>query len=91
VRSARDPAVCARASSGRAAAASSIARPRGPSPRVGHCGRPGPVSVRVAGSAAELFSLLFPSGDQMTGELFTDLEQWARLTSKLAAQGRRMA
>jgi hypothetical protein len=37
--------------------------------------------------AAELFSQLFPSGVQMTGELLADLEQWARLTSKLAAAG----
>jgi hypothetical protein len=38
-------------------------------------------------SAAELFSQLFPSSVQMTGELLADLEQWARLTSKLAANG----
>lgn len=37
--------------------------------------------------AAELFSQLFPSGVQMTGELLADLEQWARLTSKLTAAG----
>jgi hypothetical protein len=37
--------------------------------------------------AAELFSQLFPAGIQMTGELLADLEQWARLTGKLAAQG----
>ena len=37
--------------------------------------------------AAELFDQLFPSGVQMTGELLADLEQWARLTSKLAAGG----
>jgi hypothetical protein len=37
--------------------------------------------------AAELFDQLFPSGVQMTGELFADLEEWARLTSKLAADG----
>jgi hypothetical protein len=37
--------------------------------------------------AAELFSQLFPSGVQMTGELLADLEQWARLTGKLAASG----
>jgi hypothetical protein len=36
---------------------------------------------------AELFSQLFPAGVQMTGELLADLEQWARLTGKLAAQG----
>ena len=38
-------------------------------------------------SAAELFGQLFPSGVQMTGELLTDIEQWARLTGKLAARG----
>jgi hypothetical protein len=38
-------------------------------------------------SAAEPFSQLFPDGVQMTGELFADLEQWVRLTSKLAAGG----
>ena len=39
-------------------------------------------------SAAELFSQLFPSGVQMTAEPLADLEQWARLTSKLAAGDR---
>ncbi|MGH7736054.1 MAG: hypothetical protein ACREOE_20735, partial [Gemmatimonadales bacterium] len=43
--------------------------------------RPGSVS------AAELFGQLFPAGVQMTGELLGDLEQWARLTGKLAAHG----
>jgi hypothetical protein len=38
--------------------------------------------------AVELFDQLFPSGVQMTGELFADLEQWARLTSKLTAAAR---
>lgn len=38
-------------------------------------------------SAADLFGQIFPSGDQMTGELLTDLEQWARLAGKLAAHG----
>jgi len=38
-------------------------------------------------SAAELFGQLFPSGVQMTRELLADLEQWARLTGKLAAHG----
>lgn len=37
---------------------------------------------------AELFGQLFPDGVQMTGELLADLEQWARLTGKLAARGR---
>jgi hypothetical protein len=43
--------------------------------------QPGPISP------AELFSQLFPDGVQMTGQLFADLEEWARLTSKLAAGG----
>ena len=38
-------------------------------------------------SAAELFTQLFPDGVQMTSELFTDLEQLIRLTSKLTARG----
>jgi hypothetical protein len=38
-------------------------------------------------SAAEVFGQLFPSGVQMTGELLADLEQWARLTGKLASRG----
>jgi hypothetical protein len=46
-------------------------------------GRPGRQAARMP--AAELFDQLFPSGIQMTGELLADLEQWARLTSKLAA------
>jgi hypothetical protein len=37
-------------------------------------------------TAAELFSQLFPDGVKMTGEMFADLEPWARLTSKLADQ-----
>jgi hypothetical protein len=36
-------------------------------------------------SAAELFGQLFPAGVQLTGELLADLEQWARLTGKLAS------
>jgi len=47
--------------------------------------RPGRQAGRMP--AAELFDQLFPSGVQMTGELLADLEQWARLTSKLAAGG----
>jgi hypothetical protein len=43
--------------------------------------QPGPIS------AAVLFSQLFPDGVQMTGQLFADLEEWTRLTSKLAAGG----
>jgi hypothetical protein len=38
-------------------------------------------------SAAELFNQLFPDGIQMTSELFADLEQLIRLTSKLTAEG----
>jgi hypothetical protein len=44
---------------------------------------PQPVSI----SAADLFRQLFPDGVQMTSELFADLEQLLRLTSKLAAGG----
>ena len=43
--------------------------------------RPGRVS------AAEVFGQLFPAGVQLTGELLADLEQWARLTGKLASHG----
>jgi hypothetical protein len=43
--------------------------------------QPGPIS------AAELFGQLFPDGVQMTGDLLAVLEEWARLTSKLAAGG----
>ena len=60
------------------------------SPAPGAGPGPQPASPRRI-SAAELFSQLFPSGVQMTGELLADLEQWARLTSKLAAQGGRTA
>lgn len=50
---------------------------------------PGPAAARQASvSAAGLFGQLFPDGVQMTGELLADLEQWARLTGKLAARGR---
>jgi hypothetical protein len=44
-----------------------------------------PADLPETVSPAELFSRLFPAGVQMTGELFADLEQWARLTGKLAA------
>jgi hypothetical protein len=53
--------------------------PLPPDPAGTSARQPGPMS------AAELFSQLFPSGVQMTGELLADLEQWARLTGKLAA------
>jgi hypothetical protein len=50
---------------------------------------PGPPAAPPGGvSAARLFGQLFPDGVQMTGELLADLEQWARLTGKLAARGR---
>lgn len=45
----------------------------------------GPAAARPEGvSAAGFFGQLFPDGVQMTGELLADLEQWARLTGKLA-------
>jgi hypothetical protein len=66
------------------------AAPAGPFPRKPRCprSRPGPQPTPPPGriSAAELFGQLFPAGVQMTAELLADLEQWARLTSKLAAQ-----
>jgi hypothetical protein len=49
---------------------------------------PGPPAARPGRvSAAELFGQLFPAGVQLTGELLADLEQWARLTGKLASRG----
>jgi hypothetical protein len=42
-------------------------------------------------SAAELFTQLFPDGVQMTSELFADLEQLIRLTSKLSSRGNHTA
>ena len=64
-------------------------QPAAPFPGRPRCprSRPGPQPTppgRI--SAAELFGQLFPAGVQMTAELLADLEQWARLTSKLAAQ-----
>jgi hypothetical protein len=37
-----------------------------------------------SGPAAGVFGQLFPAGVRMTAELLADLEQWARLTSRLA-------
>ena len=45
-----------------------------------------PARERGQMSEVELFSQLFPYGIHMTGELFADLEQLLRLTSKLAAR-----
>jgi hypothetical protein len=59
-----------------------------PAPR--QDGAPGPLppaSPDEGASAAEVFGQLFPSGVRMTAELLADLEQWARLTGKLAARG----
>jgi hypothetical protein len=56
-----------------------------PPPVASHC--PDDCSCPGRVSAAELFGQLFPSGVQMTEELLADLEQWARLTGKLAAHG----
>ena len=59
-----------------------------PSRRAAHGLPPGPAAARPGRvSAAELFGQLFPAGVQMTGELLADLEQWARLTGKLASHG----
>ena len=80
-------------SAGQRAAARTIPAPRRPAeplpqhalmpaePAAPPARQPGPIS------AAELFNQLFPDGVQMTGELFADLEQLLRLTSKLAARG----
>jgi hypothetical protein len=56
-------------------------RAGGPAPEPPAAPRPGRVS------AAEVFGQLFPAGVRMTGELLADLEQWARLTGKLASHG----
>ena len=56
-------------------------RASGPAPEPPLAARPGRVS------AAEVFGQLFPAGVRMTGELLADLEQWARLTGKLASHG----
>jgi hypothetical protein len=80
-------------SAGQRAAAKHIPAARRGAGTLPPAGTPAPElarpSVRHTGhmSAAELFSQLFPSGVQMTGELLADLEQWARLTGKLAANG----
>lgn len=69
-------------SAGRRSTPASISRPdadRTPETRSG------PVQPVSAGS---LFAQLFPEGIQMTGELLDELEQWARLTDKLASQSR---
>lgn len=61
---------------------------RGPAARSADAIVPPQVAARPEGmSAAELFSQLFPDGVRMTAELLADLEQWARLTGKLAARG----
>jgi hypothetical protein len=59
-----------------------------PAPRRLHNGTPLPGAAPGEGaSAAGVFGQLFPSGVRMTAELLADLEQWARLTGKLAAHG----
>jgi hypothetical protein len=80
-------------SAGARAAARQIPAPRRPAavlvPQALMPAEPTGLPARRNGqmSAAELFSQLFPDGIHMTGELFADLEQLVRLTSKLAAGG----
>jgi hypothetical protein len=80
-------------SAGARAAARHIPAPRRPAailvPQALMPAEPTGLPARQNGhrSAAELFSQLFPGGIHMTGELFADLEQLIRLTSKLAAGG----
>ena len=71
-------------SAGQRAAARRIPAARSPANVLPPQGPPAVASPGPA-SAAGLLSQLFPSGVQMTGELLADLEQWARLTSKLTA------
>jgi hypothetical protein len=57
-----------------------------PAPRQDDADRPLPTAGQGEGaSAAEVFGQLFPAGVRMTAELLADLEQWARLTGKLAS------
>ena len=80
-------------SAGQRAAARKIPAPRRPAePLPQHAlmpATPAAPPARQPGhiSAAELFTQLFPDGVQMTSELFADLEQLIRLTSKLTAGG----
>jgi hypothetical protein len=80
-------------SAGQRAAARTIPAPRRPAePHPQHALMPAKPAAPPARqprhmSAAELFTQLFPNGVQMTGELFADLEQLIRLTSKLTASG----
>jgi hypothetical protein len=80
-------------SAGQRAAARQIPAPRRPAavlvPQAIMPAEPTGLPARQNGhmSAAELFSQLFPDGIHMTSELFADLEQLVRLTSKLATGG----
>lgn len=56
-----------------------------PAPRQDHASAPAP---QAGVPAAELLGQLFPPGIPMTTEMLADLEQWARLTGRLAAHGR---
>jgi hypothetical protein len=63
------------------------AGPQAPAARQDSAGAPvPPAGPGEAVTAAELFGQLFPAGVRMTAELLADLEQWARLTGKLASR-----
>jgi hypothetical protein len=74
-------------SAGQRAAARRPAPPRAQQPVLPLEPEDAPASSGRGLGAGELFSQLFPSGVQLTGELLADLEQWARLTSKLTTSG----
>lgn len=61
---------------------------RVPAPRQGHAPvPPTPPGQGESVSASALLGQLFPSGVPLTTEALADLEEWARLTGKLAAHG----
>jgi hypothetical protein len=81
-------------SEGQRAAARKIPAPRRPAETLPQQALMPAEPTRASGrqpahlSPSELFNQLFPDGVQMTGELFADLEQLIRLTSKLTVGGR---
>jgi hypothetical protein len=63
------------------------AAPQAPRPRPAEGRLPAPPADRPGRlAAAELFGQLFPAGVQLTAELLADIEQWVRLTGRLAAR-----
>ena len=71
-------------SEGQRAAARQVPLPRRDTPRA-----PEPAASPANGTAAaaDVFGQLFPAGIKMTAAALADLEQWGRLTSRLAARG----